>query len=769
MLSCAGSLRSSTRRQFVMSYGYAGLREARPLLSRTPLRPRRGKGARTEPVLYDSRDLVTHAVCVGMTGSGKTGLCLALIEEAAIDGVPVIAIDPKGDLGNLLLTFPTLAPRRFPSVDRRGRGAPRRDDAGRVCRAAGARRGRNGLAEWGQDGARIERLRRCRRVRDLHAGQPRRSAGLDPELVCRAGRRRPRDAGAARGAGRRPPRPACCRSPASDAAPRSREHTLVATLLSHGLARGHATSTSPRSSSRSRRPPFQKVGVVDLESFFPRTRALRAGDAVERRARGAGLRAMARGRAARPASAPLHGGRPPRVSMFSIAHLGDAERMFFVSLLLNQIVGWMRAQTGTSSLRAIVYMDEIAGYFPPVANPPSKPPLLTLLKQGRAFGLGRRARHAESGRSRLQGAGEHRHVVPRPAADRARQGARARRPGRRGAGSASIAPRRIVILSALGKRVFLLHNVHEPAPAVFQTRWTLSYLRGPLSRDQIQRAHERSDGARVRRRCRLVAGRRRRPDRTSDQPAGSARPRVSVSATSARHRCAARDSAILHSAAGRVRTTLPARYVPVVLGAARVGFSDREAWRRRDRATCSTRRRSTDDAVAVDWAPRRALDVPVPALRNDRRRRGATYAPVPAAAVSRRTTRRGKRPSARWLSQTETRRAARVIRDSKLTSSAGESERDFRIRLQDTQARGARRGGRRGATQIRRQTGGPRRAAAARGGGGRRASPSRHRSRRCRRRCRLARRCSARCSAARRSAPARSAGPPPPRAAWAAA
>src|SRR5205809_3715954 len=69
-------------------------------------------------LLYDSRDLVTHAVCVGMTGSGKTGLCLSLIEEAAIDGVPVIAIDPKGDLADLLLTFPGLSAREFrPWVD----------------------------------------------------------------------------------------------------------------------------------------------------------------------------------------------------------------------------------------------------------------------------------------------------------------------------------------------------------------------------------------------------------------------------------------------------------------------------------------------------------------------------------------------------------------------------------------------------------------------------------------------------------------------------
>src|SRR5918993_719722 len=110
------------------------------------------------PVLYDSRDLVTHAVCVGMTGSGKTGLCISIIEEAAIDGIPVIAIDPKGDLGNLLLTFPRLAAEDFrPWVNE--------DDARRTgvgveeYAAAQAEAWARGLADWGQDGRRIERLR----------------------------------------------------------------------------------------------------------------------------------------------------------------------------------------------------------------------------------------------------------------------------------------------------------------------------------------------------------------------------------------------------------------------------------------------------------------------------------------------------------------------------------------------------------------------------------------------------------------------------------
>jgi hypothetical protein len=111
-----------------------------------------------ELTLYDSKDLTTHAVCVGMTGSGKTGLCVTRLEEAAIDGIPAIAIDPKGDLGNLLLNFPELRPDGFrPWVDP-AEAARKGHTPGEHARAT-AETWRRGLAEWGQDGARIARLR----------------------------------------------------------------------------------------------------------------------------------------------------------------------------------------------------------------------------------------------------------------------------------------------------------------------------------------------------------------------------------------------------------------------------------------------------------------------------------------------------------------------------------------------------------------------------------------------------------------------------------
>ena len=178
----------------------------------------------------------------------------------------------------------------------------------------------------------------------------------------------------------------------------------------------------------------------------------------------------------------------PRLSILSIAHLGDAERMFFVTILLNEVIAWMRGQSGTSSLRAVLYMDEVFGYFPPTANPPSKTPMLTLLKQARAFGLGVVLATQNPVDLDYKGLSERRHLVPGPAANRTRQGPRARRPGSAlppAAGPEFDRQKIEAVLSSLGNRVFLMNNVHEDQPVVFQTRWVLSYLRGPLTRDQI--------------------------------------------------------------------------------------------------------------------------------------------------------------------------------------------------------------------------------------------------------------------------------------------
>ena len=224
--------------------------------------------------------------------------------------------------------------------------------------------------------------------------------------------------------------------------------------------------------------------MFDLETFYPAKERLQLAMALNNLIAAPGFAAWMQGEALDVQRLLFTDAGKPRIAIISIAHLSDAERMFVVTLLLGEVVAWMRRQSGTSSLRALLYMDEIFGYFPPTAMPPSKLPLLTLMKQARAFGLGRRARDAESRRSRLQGTVERRHLVHRPPADRARQGARHRRTAER-AGEGLDKAQLESLLANLGNRVFLMRNVHDDAPVLFRTRWALSYLRGPLTLQEI--------------------------------------------------------------------------------------------------------------------------------------------------------------------------------------------------------------------------------------------------------------------------------------------
>ncbi|MDP2391168.1 MAG: DUF853 family protein, partial [Acidobacteriota bacterium] len=338
------------------------------------------------PLLYDSSDLVTHGVIVGMTGSGKTGLGIDLIEEAAIDGVPVIAIDPKGDLGNLMLTFPGLSAAEFtpwvnPDEARRAGLSPEAFGAAEAARWA------KGLAEWGQDGARIARLRDAAQfalytpgsssgrplsiVQSFAAPEP--AILNDPELLSDRVTTAATSVLTLAGVTAEPMR--------------SREHVLVSTLFTEAWRAGIDLDLAALI-AQVQTPAVTKVGVLDLESFYPAKERFALAMQLNQLLAAPGFSAWLQGE---PLNIDrlLHGANGhPRVSIISLAHLDDQERMFFVSLLLNELVGWMRSQRGTSSLRALVYFDEIAGFLPPVANPPSKAPLLTLLKQARAFGLG---------------------------------------------------------------------------------------------------------------------------------------------------------------------------------------------------------------------------------------------------------------------------------------------------------------------------------------------------------------------------------------------
>src|SRR4051812_6659377 len=442
----------------------------------------RGEAA-PAPLLYDSRDLLTHAVAVGMTGSGKTGLLIGLLEEAAIDHIPALVIDPKGDLADLLLTFPALRPADFaPWID--PDAAARAGLTPEAFAAKEAETWRGGLARWDQSGERIARLRDAAEFALYTPGS---EAGLQISILSSLA------------------------APGPDVIAdgdllRERVGTLVASLLAlldvdsdPIQGRGHILlanifDTAWREGrgldlaalvQQIQKPPMERVGVMDLETFFPAKDRFGLAMAFNNLLGSPNFAAWLRGE-------PLDVDRllytpsgKPRIAIFSIAHLSDRERMFFVALLLNQTLGWMRAKAGTTSLRAILAIDEVFGYMPPVAEPPSKRPLLTLLKQARAFGLGvvlATQNPVDLDYKGLSNVGTWYLGRLQTERDKARvldglEGAAA------GGFDRAETDR---LLSALGKRVFMLHNVHEQAPRIFQTRWTMSYLRGPLSRDQIR-------------------------------------------------------------------------------------------------------------------------------------------------------------------------------------------------------------------------------------------------------------------------------------------
>jgi hypothetical protein len=619
-----------------------------------------------EPVLYESRDLVTHAVCVGMTGSGKTGLCLSIIEEAAIDGIPVIAIDPKGDLGNLLLTFPKLsadALRPWVNED----DARRAGQTGDAFAAAEAERWRSGLAQWGQDEARIQRLRDAA---DFAIYTPGSRSGLPVSILSSFAAPPPgaRDDAEALAERAGTTTTGVLSLAGVEAPPRSREHTLLTTLFVTAWSTGASLDLAALV-QQVQTPPFQRVGILDLDAFFP------AQERFELAMRLNGLLAA-------PGFAQWMEGEPldlanllytpqgkPRVAIFSIAHLGDPERMFFVSLLLNQVVSWMRGQSGTSSLRALLYMDEILGYFPPVANPPSKAPLLTLLKQGRAFGIGvllATQNPVDLDYKGLANTGTWFLGRLQTERDKARM-----LDGLEGAAAGSMdrgdTDR---LLSALEKRVFLLHNVHAAGPTIFQTRWTLSYLRGPLSRDQI-RALTTAD----------------RPADAEPAIAAEAAP-APPSATRGSTPPADTSPPVLPPGVQQFFVPRqagaggPTRYTPVVLGAARVGFGDAKLGidEIRDVLYVAPFRQGP---IVVDWATARRVDASAADLR-DAPEPDGTFAQVPAAGLQARNYASWSKDLGRWLAQSETLDLMRH-RELKLTSRPGESERDFSIRVQDAQ------------------------------------------------------------------------------------
>ncbi|MBS1213259.1 MAG: hypothetical protein H6R26_1876, partial [Proteobacteria bacterium] len=624
-----------------------------------PYDPVNGK-AEDGLILYDSKDLVTHAVCFGMTGSGKTGLCLALLEEAAIDGVPALVIDPKGDISNLLLTFPELRPEDFrPWInedDARTKGISPEEYARQQ-----AELWKNGLAAWGQDASRIRRLRDAA---DFAVYTPGSTAGLpvsilksfaapgaaiveDPELL------RERVNATAT---------ALLGLLGIEADPvQSREHILLATVLSHAWKQGKDLDLGALIQAV-QSPPVSRIGVLDLEAFYPAKERFGLSMSLNNLLASPGFEAWLEGEPLDIASLLYTPQGKPRVSIFSIAHLGDTERMFFVSLLLNQMLGWMRMQSGTTSLRAILYMDEIFGYFPPVANPPSKQPLLTLLKQARAFGVGivlATQNPVDLDYKGLANAGTW--FIGRLQTERDRNRVL---DGLESAAGGGVDRQRMErILSQLRNRVFLMNNVHEDAPVVFETRWVMSYLRGPLTRTQIkQLMGPRSQAAAA------------TPAATSATPAAKPSP-------------AAAPRPVLPPEVTQyfvpVRGARPAGaallYQPMLLGSAQVRFVEAKA-----QVDCprdvSLLTAVEAGAVAVDWQNGTAVAFGPDELEREPAAE-ALFGSLPAEASKARSYAAWSRDLVQWLYGSQT---LELHKSPSLgeTSKPGESERDFRLRLQ---------------------------------------------------------------------------------------
>src|SRR5215208_2056764 len=527
-------------------------------------------------ILYDSRDLVTHAVCVGMTGSGKTGLCISLLEEAAIDGIPAIVIDPKGDLGDLMLTFPNLNAAEFrPWINE--------DDARRkgmdpdAFAAAEAEKWKAGLASWDQDAARIKRLRDAADVvvytPGSQAGIPvsaLRSFSAPPsEIQDDAELMRERVSTTAT---------SLLGLIGIDADPiRSREHILIATVLDAAWRKGQDLDIASLI-QQVQAPPVTKVGVMELEAFYPSKDRFGLAMELNNLLAAPGFGAWMEGEPLDVQRLLYTTAGKPRLAIFSIAHLNDAERMFFVSLLLNLALGWMRTQSGTTSLRALIYMDEIYGYLPPVANPPSKIAMLTLLKQARAFGVGvvlATQNPVDIDYKALSNAGTW--FVGRLQTERDQMRVL---DGLEGASAKGGVPfdRQATgrVLSGLATRVFLMHNVHEDAPEVFESRWALSYLRGPLTRSQIKILMDprRAGFAASDAGAGIQAA--SAPVSNTGAPASEQRATTAVATERARDRKAGGQPPVLPPDIQQFFGPAPgtATYTPMLLGAAEVGFTD---------------------------------------------------------------------------------------------------------------------------------------------------------------------------------------------------
>jgi hypothetical protein len=613
-------------------------------------------------ILYESKDLTTHAMCVGMTGSGKTGLCIALLEEAAIDKIPAVIIDPKGDLSDLLLTFPELNPEDFKkwlSQDEADKKGISLDDLAKKK----ADDWEKGLLSWNQSKDRIKKLKDSvtleiytpgsnagRQVSVLKSFDPPEEKILNDDFSLRetilsvAG--------------------ALLNLIGISADPIKSKETILLTNIIEFYWRQKKGLTLQDLIQSVTNPPVQKIGVFDIESFYPSKERFELAMQLNNLLASPGFSGWMEGEKFSIPNFLYTDNGNPKHSIFSIAHLNDTERMFFVTLLLNEIINWMRLQPGTTSLRAIIYMDEIFGYFPPVANPPSKVAMLTLLKQARAFGLGVVLATQNpvdidyKGLSnigtwfigRLQTEQDKNRVIDGLTSAMQTEGK-------------SYSQQELEnLISTLDNRIFLMNNVHENAPVIFQTRWVMSFLSGPLTRVQISELMKSKSG-----KVQAVSAPETIP--FSQQNLSAVRPVIPSE---------------INQIYVPIRSSKPGVESKILYKSFLYGKADVNIVSDKNKIETSINRNLffplSDSNEIIKWESPLELDIPDDDLLKEPETETASFSSIPQDSASPKNFNGWNKDYANYLY-----RESKVVlyqnKESGLISNEGESEKDFRVRL----------------------------------------------------------------------------------------
>ncbi len=433
-------------------------------------------------LLVKNKNLTTHAAIIGMTGSGKTGLGIGIIEEAILDGIPSIIIDPKGDMGNLLLTFPEFKPEDFlPWVDENvanQKGLTKEEFA-----AKQASLWKNGIESWGQDSDRVKRLKEAQEITIYTPGS---SAGVPISILSSF------EAPSEEVLSDSDTYSYLLNSTVSSILAllgenkdliNSKEAILISNIFNYYWKKGVSLSLEELIGAITS-PPFEKIGVMELKDFYPQNERMKLAFSLNNIIASPTFSSWLEGVELDINKLLYDENAKPRTAILNIAHLDDNQRMFFVTLFLNKYVSWMRMQRGSSSLKTLLYMDEIFGYFPATKNPPSKAPMLLLLKQARAFGIGvvlSTQNPIDLDYKGLSNIGSWfiGRLQTKQDIDRVIDGLSK-------AGGKLTKSEIADILTNLQKRTFLFKSAHRDDIEIFGTRWVLSYLKGPLNKDDIK-------------------------------------------------------------------------------------------------------------------------------------------------------------------------------------------------------------------------------------------------------------------------------------------